>query len=117
MGSECRGHKPDGQLCRKFRAASHEEAVGRVGACPPPPSAQRQQRIAALGPTEEGQAARERMDVGPRAGPRELAGAQVDAVSQRDHYQGGAGGRTQRKAGELGLQEGLGGEPGGGRSG
>ena len=57
------------------------------------------------------------MDVGPRAGPRELAGAQVDAVSQRDHYQGGAGGRTQRKAGELGLQEGLGGEPGGGRSG
>lgn len=37
----------------------------------------------------------------------------MDAVSQRDHYQGGAGGRTRREAGELGLQEGLGGEPGG----
>ena len=57
------------------------------------------------------------MDAGPHAGPRELTGAQVDAVSQRDHYQGGTGGRTRREAGKLGLLEGLGGKPGGGRSG
>lgn len=47
------------------------------------------------------------MDMGPRAGPRELAGAQVDAPSQRDHYQEGTGGRTRREAGRVGLQEGL----------
>lgn len=44
--------------------------------------------------------------MGPPAGPRELAGAQVDAPSQRDHYQEGTGGRTRREAGRVGLQEG-----------
>ena len=83
---------------------SLEEAVRRAGARPPPPSAHR--RRAALGPTEEGQATGEWADTGPCAGPRELAGAQVDAPSQREHYQEGAGGRTWREAGRVGLQEG-----------